>query len=227
MIRQRDTNMWYLNQCGHGRYQELTSLSSGMCQHIVHISATYLISMKSAIKPTEKNTQISKSLLKSFLGCKRYLLYLHKNWCVCIMSKTKKTRINYRPFSASIILKNRRGSPDGIRQMKARAIRYTLEARHVLPRVWRGGHGDRDLEIVDIAHYATNRRPSYMCTTLRRNEGFADSSIRIGASSRVNRVPRPNDAEFIARTRMRAAEAVHARVEKETTFVSPKRLSDR
>jgi len=57
--------------------------------------------------------------------------------------------------------------PDGIRQMKARAIKFSLKGRHMLPRVWRGGHGDRDLEIVDIAHYATNRRPSQLSAVTR------------------------------------------------------------
>ena len=34
--------------------------------------------------------------------------------------------------------------------MNARAIKFSLEAGHVLPRVWRGGRGDRDPEIFDI-----------------------------------------------------------------------------
>lgn len=129
------------------RYQELISI--GMRRHSVQIHRTIL-----NVNETGNRSNVNYTNLK-------VLKITYRNhWST--QEKTEKTRSSYimRILSRCAQEKLAENLP-GIRQMKAWAIKFSLEGRHVLPRVWRDGHGDRDLEIADIAHYATNRRPSY------------------------------------------------------------------
>lgn len=105
-----------------------------------------------------------------------------------INRKDERPREIFLSLNLSVNINNRKISKRHLWQMKARAIKSSLEIRHVLPRVWL--RRSRQSWPRDRWYRALrDKSPAFVCTALRRNERFADSRpLCIDASSRISRV---------------------------------------
>lgn len=81
--------------------------------------------------------------------------------------------------------------------MRDWAIKFQLEAKHVLPRVWRG-----TVTVIatsrSLISRITRQIAGLRMHILRRNERFADLSIVSVHRAALSAFQGPNDAEFIA-----------------------------